>query len=140
MQLYNPKGLCNACPNMTRKLVLSLVTSIFLTGCTTTTITNLTPKRLPRNPSGLYLFEVALDSNQQTLRKNSVQPHLLIGPSSQPMQPALMLSNRWEALVPISATNGVVRYRFKFDYTVNRFGSPGGGSKLSDPFQIEITQ
>ena len=125
---------------MTRKLVLSLFVSLALTGCTTTTITNLTPKQLPRNTSGLYMFEVALDSNQQTLRKHSIEPHVLVGTSSYPMRPVLMLSNRWEALVPVAATNDTVYYRYKFDYTVNRFGSPGGGSKLSDQYQLKISQ
>ena len=138
MQLYNMGSTCKSRRNMTRKLVLSMLTATLLTGCTTTTITNLTPKQLPRNPTGLYTFEVALDSNQQTLRKNSIDAQVLVGTKNYPMRPALMLSNRWEVLIPVAPTNAVVYYRYKFNYTVNRFGSPGGGSRLSDQFQLRI--
>jgi hypothetical protein len=56
------------------------------------------------------------------------------------MEPALMLKNRWETLVPITATNKFVSYRYKFDYNYNRFGSRGANSKLSPQYQLEITE
>jgi hypothetical protein len=112
-----------------------------LTGCMTgSTVTNLTPRELPRNANNLYLFEVALDSNQQTLREETLKPAVVIGFDSYPMRPALMLSNRWEALVPVSGTNKFVPYRYKFDYDYNRFGPRGKSSRLSPPYLLEITE
>jgi len=140
MQLYKADGPCKARDRMKCPFALSLLATLMLTGCATTTITNLTPRQLPRSASGFYTFEAALHSNQQALRKDSVEPRVLIGTESYPMRPALMLSNRWEALIPVPPTNSVVYYRYKFDYVVNRFGSPGGGSKLSDQYQLRISE
>jgi hypothetical protein len=95
---------------------------------------------MPRNPNGIYLFEVALDTRQQTLRQETIKPYVLIGSSTYPMQSALMLNNRWEALVPVPATNKFVNYRYKFDYDYNRFGQRGSNSKLSPQYQLEISE
>jgi len=123
-----------------QKCIPWIVLSLLLAGCTTTTVTNLTPKQLPRNANGLYLFEVALDTNQQTLREETITPFVLIGFNAYPMESALMLKNRWEALVPIGADKKFVNYRYKFDYNYNRFGERGKSSKLSPQHQLEITE
>src|SRR5439155_11314026 len=99
---------------LTEKLIPLLLAGLLLGGCTTATVTNLTPKQLPRNANGIYLFEVALDTNQQTLRQETIKPYVLIGLSGYPMESALMLKNRWEALVPIPANKKFVSYRYKF--------------------------
>ncbi len=121
-----------------RKLVPVLLLLLLPVGCVTNTITNLTPRQLSRNANGLYLFEVALDSNQQTLRDETIQAQVLIGMNSYPMEPVLMLKNRWEALVPHAATNRIVNFQFKLNYTYNRFGSPGTASILSQSYSVEI--
>ena len=125
---------------LTQKTTPLLLLALLLGGCTTTSITNLTPRQLPRNANGIYLFEVALDTKQQTLRQETIKPYVLIGPNMFSMQSALMLKNRWEALVPVPGTNKFVSYRYKFDYDYNRFGQPGTNSKLSAQYQIEITE
>ena len=122
----------------TCKIVLALMLSLILGGCVTNTVTNLTARQIPRNANGVYLFEVVFDSNQQSLRLESVQPQVLIGPNSYPMQPALKLKDRWEALIPITATNQSASYRYKFDYQYNRFGNTGSGSVLSQSYRLEI--
>ena len=52
--------------------------SFLLAGCTTSTITNLTPKQLPRTATGLYPIEAMFQSNQRTLdsRVNEAAGHL----------------------------------------------------------------
>lgn len=86
------------------------------------------------------MFEVAFDSNQQTIRESSMKPSVLIDLKSYPMEPALMMKNRWEALVPLPADVKFVNYRFKFDYDYNRFGDPGNNSRLSTAYQLEIEE
>jgi hypothetical protein len=125
---------------LTQKTILLLLLTLVMSGCTTTSITNLSPRQLPRNANGLYLFEVALDTTQQTLRQETIQPYVLVGIQAYPMESALMLKNRWEALVPIPATNKFVNYRYKFDYGYNRFGPRGTNSKLSPQYQLEIKE
>jgi hypothetical protein len=107
------------------------------TGCTTT-ITNLTPRELPRNANNLYPFEVAYDTSQQSVREQSVKPFVMIGTDLFPMTPTPMLKGRWEAQVPIPAATNHVYYRYKIDYQYNRIPSPGEGSRLSETYTLEI--
>lgn len=118
-------------------LSIVLLSSLLFTGCTTT-ITNLTPSTQKRDPGGLYPFEVALDTTERRIREETLQPYVLIGPQSFPMQPTLMLKNRWETLIPISPDKEHVNYRFKFDYKYNSIPEPRPGSRLSRPYQLQI--
>jgi hypothetical protein len=109
-----------------------------LTGCGSTAITNLTPSQTPRSASGLYPFEVALDSNQQTIRKETLTPYVLVGTELFPMKPAAVLKNRWETVIPIPAGQQSVHYRYKFDYQYATIPQRRMSSKLSAPYRLEI--
>jgi hypothetical protein len=122
---------------MIRSFLALLAVLVLGSGCSTT-ITNLTPSRMTRNANGLYPFEVALDSNQQSLRKETIQPYVLIGLDSYPMQPTPMLNNRWETLIEIPAGRQFLEYRYKFDYQYNSFHQPRSSSKLSPPYQLQL--
>ena len=115
-----------------------LLLPALLTGCPTSTITNLTATQQPRSPTGQYLVEVKLDSSQQTLRPESITPHVVVGFDSYPMRPQLKMTNRWEALVPIPAGTNVINYHFKVDYEFNKFGKPGQGSIRSSQYKLTI--
>lgn len=121
-------------PLLTYALLLS---SLLWTGCTTT-ITNLTPTTHKRNANGLYPFEVALDTREHSIRRDTLQPSVVIGDHLYPMQQTLMLKNRWETLVPVPANQEYVNYRFKFDYQSRSIPEPKPGSKMSRPFQLQI--
>ena len=116
---------------------LALMIVLVFSGCTTT-ITNLTPSQLQRDPNNLYPFEVGFDTKQKVVREQSLRPFVMIGTELYPMQPAPMLKNRWEAQVPIPASTNYVYYRFKFDYDYDRIGKPGESSRLSPTYQLEI--
>jgi hypothetical protein len=129
-------------PGMKKKLFVFaplLLSSLFLAGCTTA-VTNLTPSTQKRNPGALYPFEVALDTRQHCLRRETLRPYVLIGTQIYPMQPTLLMSNRWETIAPISPDKEYVSYRFKFDYKSRAFGAPKPGSKLSPPYQLQILE
>ena len=117
----------------------AVVAAVALTGCSTT-ITNLTPSSLPQNNSHLYPFEVQFKAAQKSIREETIQPYVLIGSQTYQMQPMPMLKNRWEAQVPIAATNSHVYYRYKFDYKYDRVPTPGESSRLSPTFQLEISK
>ncbi len=116
---------------------LLLSSSLLLAGCTTT-ITNLTPSTEPRQTNGLYSFEVDFDTRQHSIRRNSLQPYVLIGSQAYPMQRNSVLDNRWETLVPVPADKEYVNYRYKFNYELSRIPKPAPGSKLSQPYQLQI--
>lgn len=115
-----------------------LILSALFTGCTTTTITNLTPSTLPRNPDNLYMLEMELTSNQQSLRRDSIKTYVTVGFDFYPMQRGQLLSNRWEALVPVAPDQNILHYRFKVDYDYNDFGKRGQGSTMSTEYRLTI--
>jgi hypothetical protein len=116
---------------------MAVIAAVLGTGCSTT-ITNLTPRELPRNANNLYPFEVAYDTSEQTVRKGSIKPFVMIGSELYPMTPAPMLKGRWEAQVPVSAATNQIYYRYKIDYQFNRIPSPGESSRLSPTYVLEI--
>jgi hypothetical protein len=128
---------------MVKKLLPAAFLALVLVvaGCVTTqtTISNLTPKREYRNNTGLYAVEAALNSRQQTLRWDSIKASVMIGTEFYPMRMTSLMTNRWETLVPIPAGQGLLTYRFKFDYDYLAFGSPPkADSKLSPVYKLQL--
>jgi hypothetical protein len=117
-----------------------LLLAVLLAGCSTTTITNLTPQVQSRNTNNLYPIEAALASDQQTLRWSSIQPSVVVGNDFYPMRPTPLMTNRWETLVPILPGNKTVYYQFKFDYRYNTFGPAQADSKLSPKYRLLISE
>src|SRR6185436_18534910 len=121
----------------TKWFSLSLL-PIILASCATSTITNLTPTQQPRNPNGQYLIEYDWDSNMQTLRPDSITPYVVVDLNTYPMRRQLLMTNRWEALVPVSKDKGSLTYHFKVDYEYSKFGKAGKGSRLSPEYKLVI--
>jgi hypothetical protein len=122
---------------MTKKFLPVLFLPLLLAGCATS-ITNLTPLQQTRNANNLYPVEVAMDSNQQTVRWDSIRPQILVGNETYPMRGTLLMTNRWEGLVPVPPGASSVTYRYKFDYECNSLGKPKPGSRVSSPYTLKI--
>lgn len=111
---------------------------LLLTGCVSSTITNLTPSRLPHNANGLYPVEVAWDTREQVIRQQTLAPVVLVEKESYPMRPTRGITNRWEAVVPVPAGQNYLYYRFKFDYEENDYGAPRKNSQLTRTYKLDI--
>ena len=120
------------------KLFALLVLPLALTGCSSIQVTNLTPHQLPRDANGLYPFEAAWRSNQQSLRKDSIKAYVVVGAEFYPMQPVPVVKNRWETLVPIPASETLLYYHYKFDFDYNSIPIVRSDSKLSPPCSLQI--
>ncbi len=114
-----------------------LFATLWTAGCVTT-VTNLTSTTQKRNPDNLYLIEYQWNSNEQAIRPDSIQPYVTIGFDTYEMRPTRKMNNRWEALVPVPGSQGVVTYKFKVDYELNRFGGPSKASKSSPEYKLYI--
>src|SRR5581483_3017 len=128
-----------------RKINLILTASLLpllIAGCatTSTSITNLTPQVESRNANGLYPVEAELNTRQQSLRWETIQPSVLVGTESFPMRPTPLMTNRWETLIPMPPGQHSVIYRIRFDYAVNTFGPPKAESTVSKPFRLQVTE
>ena len=79
-------------------------------------------------------------SRQQTMRWDSIKPQIVIGKDYYPMHATPLLTNRWEGLVPVPPNEKLVRYRYKFDYDYNAFGSPRQNSAMSPEYTLKVTE
>ncbi len=119
------------------KRVLPFLLAPLLAGCTAT-FTNLSPQHQTRNSNNLYPVEVALNSRQQTLRWDSIQPQIMVGSEYYPMRLTQLMTNRWEGLIPVPANVNLVHYRYKFDFKYNAMGPPKSDSALSPAYTLQI--
>jgi len=125
---------------MLKKFLPVLLAPLLLAGCAST-FTNLTPQRQVRNANHLYPVEVAFTSRQQSLRWETIQPAVNIGTEFYPMRPTLLMTNRWEALVPVPAGKNAVQYRYKFDFKYNALGQPPqNDSAVSPQYTLRILE
>jgi len=124
---------------MMKNGLLLIGLGIFAVGCTTTTdVTNLTASKAKRSSNNLYHVEYALNSNQQTLRADSITPIVVVGYDNYPMRKVPRMQNRWEAEIPVPADKKTVNYHYKVDYEYNGFGERGKGSLLSPEYKLAI--
>lgn len=122
-----------------RKFALfAALLAVFVGGCATSMVTNLTPTRQPRNATGMYPVEFKWDSSQQTQIPTSIKPYVVVGTEFYPMRPSIGISNRWETVIPIGPDKTSVVYHFKVDYEYRTFGKPEKSSRLSPSYKLEI--
>jgi hypothetical protein len=119
------------------KKILPFLLLPLLAGCATQ-ITNLTPRQQTRNANNLYPVEVALTSRQQTVRWDSVKPTVIVNGQSFEMHPTLLMTNRWEGLVPAPMGTGSVKYHYRFDFNVTGFGKVSAENAVSPDYTLKI--
>ena len=122
---------------MLKKFLPLLAAPLLLVGCNAT-FTNLTPHQQLRTTNNVYRVEVALASRQQSLRWDSIQPKIVVGTDSYPMRVTPLMTNRFEGLVPVPATEKLVRYHYKFDFNYNAMGGPKPDSAVSSEYTLKI--
>jgi hypothetical protein len=120
------------------KKFLPVLSALVLAGCASQ-FTRLTPLEQPRNPNNLYPVEVAFNSQQQTLRWETIQPYVLVNGAPYALRQVAQVQRRWEGIIPVPAGVNTVNYRFKFDYKYNAVGSkPKPGSAFSPVYKLTI--
>jgi hypothetical protein len=124
---------------MFKKLAPVVLLGLVLTGCTTSTITRLTPRQTIRSADGLYPIEALLRSDQQSLRWETIEASVLVGSQTYPMHMTPLMTNRWETLIPVPQGVDTVEYRIKLDYYYNAFGvPPQEDSMMSKVYKLKI--
>jgi hypothetical protein len=120
------------------RFIFCLVGLFFVVGCVYQKITNLTPGALPRNASGFYRVEIIWESNQPTVRHETVKPQVMIGTNSFVMENTPLMTNRWDAKVPVDSVANELRYRIKVNWQYNAIPVPAANSQLSEEFLLRI--
>jgi len=120
------------------RIIFCLLSLFLCVGCIQQRITNLTPGALPRNTSGFYPVEIIWESSQPTVRHETVKPQVMIGTNSFAMKNTQLMTNRWEALVPVGPAANELRYRIKVNWKYNAIPVPAANSQLSEEFILRI--
>ena len=122
---------------MLKKLLPLVFLPLLMSGCVST-FTNLTPTQQLRTTNNLYTVEVALTSNQRTLKWDTIKPQIIVASEVFPMHATALMTNRWEGELQVPASENVVRYHYKFDYMENAFGPEQPGSASSPEYTLKI--
>lgn len=125
---------------MTRQtgILIIFLTALLLGGCARATLTNLTVNSQPRDANGLYRVEIIWEDNANGVRHETVQPVVLVGTNVFPMARTALVSNRWEALLPVAGDALGVAYRIRVDWKFNAIPVPEANSKMSEAFELII--
>ena len=143
IQLYKAGGIGKrlATMEMRYKLLTVLGLALAVSGCTS--ITNIGADHHVRNASGLYPVAIGWDSNQRSLRPDSLRPVVQTGFQATAyreirMTPVPGAVNCWTALVPVPKGVNFLNYRVKMNFQYDKFPKPGKDSRLSPPYQFQI--
>ncbi|MGO8766254.1 MAG: hypothetical protein ACLQSR_14095 [Limisphaerales bacterium] len=121
-----------------KKILPLLPMLVLLAGCATQ-FTRLSPLEQPRNANNFYPVEVQFNSDQQSLRWDSIKPYVLVDGELYPLHQVPLVDNRWEGFVTVPPASDEVDFRFKFDYLYNDFGSqPKPTSSYSPLYKMKI--
>lgn len=120
------------------KGIFALMTGLALTGCISSSVTNLTPRNQDRNAENVYPVDIVFKSNLRTIRPESIRPYVQIGNDNYLMRRTPVVPDRWETLVPVPDSQNLVNYRVKVDFQYNSMGGPKPNSVLSSSYQLVI--
>jgi hypothetical protein len=93
-----------------------------LAGCSTLSVTNLTPSDLQENPSEIYTFTVRATPNTHAVMAGSVQPRIVIDGQSYAMKPSSLGDNLYEFDYQLPPGRQEVAYYYLVDYKVEGNG------------------
>jgi hypothetical protein len=122
---------------MMKRFLSLLALPLLMAGCAAR-FNNLTPQTVERNQNGLYPVEVSMKCQQQNLDWDSIRAYVLVGDDSIPMHRVPVITNRWEASIPVSQANKIQYYQCKFDYDYYSYGKLQKGSALTQVYRFKI--
>lgn len=117
---------------------MAMLGALLLAGCAPTTVSNLTPRSVPANPTRTYPFEVTWDTSRKGVKSEEVKAFVVIDNTLYPMTRVPVAHNRWEALIPISEGRTYVPYKYRFDYIIPGITSKTRTSEWSPEYRLVL--
>jgi hypothetical protein len=115
--------------SLASKILLGLGTAglALLTGCTTVTLTNLTPTSLPENPSEIYTFTLRVVPRSNAIDSSSIIPHIVLDGQSFDMKRSSLGDGLYDFDYQLPAGRDRMAYYYLVDYTAqgNGMSTPG---------------
>ena len=98
-------------------------------------VTNLTPTRYPRTPTGIYTVTMEFTSNETALKHETIKAEVQVAGhnATYPMKrlPGSVLTNRWEAAIgPLKPAETNLFYRIKVSWKSEGIPEPRPNSLL----------
>ena len=113
----------------------ALIALLFFSGCASMTITNLTPDKLPANPSQIYTITASFHSDNSNIDQSSIKPRIIIDGSSYPMTKSSVGGDIWEFDYQLPAGRTVGSYYFLVNYASKVGTSTGPAIETSSDLQ-----
>ena len=118
-----------------------LIAAVLLqTGCLSTTVVNLTPSKVSRNAAGTYRFEAAWETNEKSIQEDSIEGFVVLNEVHYPMKKVPVVTDRWEALIPLEQASEGYTYHLKFDFIYDSHPEPKPNSLRTKPFSLKIVE
>lgn len=89
---------------------------VFLAGCETVTLTNLTPASMPENPSQIYTFSLRVTSRSNTV--SGIAPRIIVDGQNHPMKPSPLGQGLYDFEYQLPAGRDQIAYYFLVNYNV----------------------
>lgn len=120
-----------------RTLTLLALTFAF-TGCVEMTLSNLTPKRTPQNPSGIYTLTMKPEIRDANAIKESFRAYVMIDGEKHPMTKSSIGSNVYEYEYTMPSGRSEAKYYFVMDYLVDVKGTSRERTETSDLHTLKL--
>jgi hypothetical protein len=125
-------------PMIVRSWAVAVLGALALAGCVPTSVSNLTPRTVPANPTRTYPFEVTWNTARRGVKTDAVSAWVVIDGVLYPMTRVPVAANRWEALVPVPAGRTYVPYKYRFDYSIPGVVSKTPTSEWSQEYRLVV--
>ena len=106
----------------TLSFVVSLALATLFWGCSQTVASNLTPQRLPENPSGIYTFTLSSGTESSQLVDGSRQAEIVINGQSMAMKPVAGSNSLFDLDFRMPPGQTEVKYFYKVSYKTRKNG------------------
>lgn len=110
---------------------------LLLSGCGVT-VENLTPSRVPQNPSGIYTITMRAEAEGGAVRKKSLQGNIVIDGETLPMQRNPVDPNLFDFDYVMPEDQGEAAYYFILDYNVLGGSSENPKQVISDLYSFQL--
>ncbi len=91
---------------------------VFLTGCESVTLTNLTPANLPENPSGIYTITLRVNNRKAVNTPVNIEPYIIIDGQNHRMTPSRLGAGLYEFDYQIPSGRTELAYYFLVKYQI----------------------
>lgn len=126
---------------MKAKLITSIlicVSLLFLTACRNT-FTNLTPQRIPQNPSGIYTLSFAAKIPDTEWDNNSLRATITIDGQTHPMRRTSPEGRMFEYDYAMPPSRNTAKYYFQVEYLAINDGISRNRDFASDTYTLTLT-